>query len=164
MRKFLLNKALKANVNNQSYRGWGEVAGVQLLFDYQTNILRPEIDVLINALKKEGKWVDALIYFNKLKPKADILTDVYYLDDTMLLKKPRQTIIDRLNNDASVLIDWTLGKRSPNDFLAAHSKAAFKIGIDRHLPCFDLTISGHGNMPDKVIAEILKYLKLINHG
>lgn len=164
MRKFLLKRALKANAEKQAYRGWNELKGVQLLFDIQSNIPRPEIEALKSAIKKEGKWVDVMIYYNKLKPKAGGLPDVYYLDEAMIFRKPSQNIARRLNPDASVLIDWTLGQRSPNDFLAAQSKAQLKIGIDRHLPCFDLTISGQGNMPEKVIEEIIKYLKMINHG
>jgi len=163
MRKFLLNKAFRANQNRKNYPGWRAAKEVQLLFDEIPHSPRPEIEALKSALKKEGKRVDVMIYHNKLKPKAGALPDVYYLDEAMILKKPGQKITRRLNQDASVLIDWTLGKRCPNDFLAAESQAGLKIGIDRTLPCFDMVIAGHGNMPNKVIDEILKYLKMINN-
>jgi hypothetical protein len=164
LRKFLLKSALKAAPKQDVYAGWDAVKCVQLLFDVLPNQTRPEIDALQSVLKSEGKTVHTLIYHKGKKPKVNVGADMYFPTDLTLLRKPRKRVFERTAQNATVLIDWSTAATSPNDFLAIGSATSLKIGVGRNLPCFNITIAGQGNMPNKVIDELLKYLKMINHG
>ena len=164
VRNFLINRALKSAPEQCVYPGWEAVTHVQLLFDELPNQPRPEIEALQNALKKEGKTVQTLIYHKGKKPKLDAPVDRYYPKDLTLFRKPRKRIVAQTAQNATVLIYWSTIINSPNDFLAIGNNSLLKLGIGRNLPCFNITISANGIMPEKVIAEILKYVKMINHG
>jgi hypothetical protein len=163
-RNFLIKRALKSAPKQDAYPGWEAVTHVQLLFEELPNQPRPEIEALRNALEKEGKKVETLIYHKGKKPKIDAPADTYYPNDLTLFRKPRKRIVSQTSQSASVLIDWSTTAKCPNDFVAIGNNALLKLGIGRNLPCFNITISTNGIMPEKVIAEILKYLKMINHG
>ncbi len=162
MRSFLLNRSIKKHASPGQYVGWKRVQSIFILFDEHEGEHRPEIDELQQVLENEGKSVGLLKFASAKKPKENVPAATYFKADLNLTKKPKKHVAEMVPKSADVLIDWTKMPESPNDFLATDCNAGIKLGIDRSLPCFDITVSGQAFMPGKVIEEILKYLKLIN--
>jgi len=163
MRKYLLNKSLKAATASDGYAGFDAVSNVLVVYDLQPNEARPEIDELKKTLVALGKNVQLIGFKKERKPKEGAQASLYFSSDLTLIKKPGKKVLDTLPNSVDLLIDWTKEETSPNDFIASSTLAPLKVGIDRSLPCFAVVIQGYGHMPGKVIEEIIKYIKLINH-
>ena len=163
MRNFLLNRTLKKQPDQAKYNGFAAAKTVMLVFDETALEPRPEIEELKNLLEKEGKQVVPIRFYQAKKPKENLPPNTYFRADCALAKNPRKRVYNGLPSAVDVLIDWTKGNPSPNDFISARINAPLKLGVDRNLPCFALVIKGHGHMPGKVIEEIMKYIKLINH-
>jgi hypothetical protein len=162
MRNYLLNRHIKKNNLTHKYLGWGQIKTIALVYDVLDGDHRPEVFELIDILKKEGKTIHLLGYHYGKKPKENPPTDTYFKQDTTLIRSPKRQVRESMPGEVDLLIDWSKAPTSPNDFLAARIKSGLKLGIDRNLPCFDITIKGHEFMPDKVIEEVMKYIKMIN--
>lgn len=163
MRNFLLNRTLKKQSDQAKYNGFTAAKTILLVFDETALDPRPEIEELKTLLEKEGKQVVSIRFYQTKKPKENLPANTYFPADVTLARKPAKKVVANLPKTVDVLVDWTKGNPSPNDFISAAINAPLKLGVDRNLPCFALTIRGHGHMPGKVVEEIMKYLKLINH-
>jgi hypothetical protein len=162
MRNFLLNRYLKKNANVQDYVGWQAVKAIVLLYDVEQNGTRPEIGQLADRLITEGKTLSILCFQEGKKPAENVPQHTFYKKDTTLFGSPKSAVRERLPQQADILIDWTKAPTSPNDFFAARIKSGLKLGVDRTLSCFDVTIQGRQSAPEMVIEEIVKYIKMIN--
>lgn len=162
MRNFLLNWHLKKSSVPRQYIGWKKMKSVIIVYDVLDGDHRPEVFKLIELLKQEGKSVYILGYHYGKKPKENQPNDTYFKQDTTLIKSPKRQVRESLPGEVDLLIDWSKAPKSPNDFLTVRIKSGLKLGIDRNLPCFDITIKGHEFMPENVIEEVMKYIKLIN--
>ncbi len=145
------------------YAGWHNVKSVLLLCDEIQGNKNTAILALKELLEKEDKTINMLTFVAHKKPKENAQMDCYYTSDVTFFGRPKITVLQRLSNNVDVLIDWSTGTNSPNDFIAASSTASFKIGINQKLPCFDLEIKDDEQNRTLVIEQIEKYLKLINH-
>lgn len=164
MRNYLLHRALKKNTESTKYQGFLKLKTVLLVYDAEETETRKDVEQLRKALTDAGKQVTLFCYRSGKKPKENVPKNTYFTADVNMLKKPTNRVVANIPNVVDVLIDWTKATVSPNDFLAATTKATLKIGINKNLPCFALAIQDRGNPKEKVIEEVMKYLKLINHG
>ena len=163
MRKFLLNRQRSKAPSSKTYSGWDTAKTFQVVYDEMDDNPRPEITHLKELLEKENKVVSLLAFNLGKKPKEAVPANTFYKADLNLIGAVKAQVWAQFNADADVLIDWTNTEGTPVDFLVLKSESGFKISVGRTLPEFDLAITGKDSMPGKVIEEILKYLKMINH-
>lgn len=162
IRDYLLNKTL-LNAKAGPYVGWTKVKTVTILADTSTERNSSYIFLLKDRLEKDGKTTNFMTFAPQKRPKEKALQNTYYKSDLYLFGKPKKNVAEAISSDADVLINWALEEDSPNDFIAAAAKSSLKIGVGHTLSCYDLEIKDDANNPQKVVEEIIKYLKMINH-
>ena len=163
MRNYLLNRTLKKNNADATYKGFARLKTVLLVYDEPELAHRKDVQALAEALTASGKKVTTICLKQGKKPKENAAASMYFKADVSLIKKPMKHILSNLPASVDLLIDWTKEAGSPNDFIAASVHAPLKLGINKNLSCFALNIADKGHPEATVINEIMKYLKLINH-
>lgn len=164
LREFWLQWTLRKCNKSANYAGFLEAQHFLILFDFEPPTNRAEIDLLEKELIKTGKSVHKLGFVNQKNETKQTVVGRYFKNDLNWIKKPKKHVYSSLPPKLDVLIDWTVMPKSPNDFLVATLKAGLVVGVNRELPCFDVNISNNKAQKNElVIAEIMKYLKIINH-
>lgn len=162
-RSYFLKKAL-SKANSGVYKGWDDARDILIVYDQNSK----EDGLFINKLSKRFETDQKKVHFIKFiegkKPKENVPPNTYYKRDVTLCGKPKKAVVKGLDDSCDILVDWTKGEKSPNEFISIEMPAKFKVGINKQLPCFDMVVKNLDHEDDKIIEEILKYLKMINHG
>jgi hypothetical protein len=161
-RTYFLNKAIK-KAETSLYIGWQKVETITILYDAKEDADCTFISTLISELEKDGKKTDLLNFAAIKRPKENPAPNTYYNQDVDIFGQPKKRVLQKHHWQMDVLINWTTMQDSPNDFILAGAKCGLKIGVGKSLDCCDLVIKDQGENRQKVINEILKCLKMINH-
>ncbi len=167
IRNWQLNKLTKTNPKQSKYPGYKKVQSILFLCDTQDGNWPNSVFDMIRKSNADGKEVYSLLYCKRPRTKEEKRGDkptqknTYFSDQKNWFGKPKLgELAKTLPTKVDVIIDFTLSKSSPNDFIFAAVEAKFTVGIRPGK--YDLTVSLVDQDMDKTVSEINQLLKLIN--
>ncbi len=135
---------------------------VGLLFDATAKDSRDTVLRFADRLKNKGKEVKLLGYFNEKLKSADFTFD--HFDKTQLdwALRPRKEVASAfVLQRFDLLLNLSQKTVLPLDYIAAHSKARFRVGpFTENTVCYDLMIDQDERKGlDAFLQQVLYYLE-----
>ena len=141
--KSKLKRIYKKTSREKYFLNWKDIHTILVLFE--TSHLG-EVSVFINQLKKEGKKVTVCAYQKKNDKQDHSITGYHIISEKEVGKwfdNPLHTIAKELEMKTfDAVIDLTLVRNIPLEFLLAHTTASVKTGLKKtDFPQYDLAIT-----------------------
>ncbi|MDR0834044.1 MAG: hypothetical protein LBN93_07695 [Candidatus Symbiothrix sp.] len=147
MHKYLIKRALnkhyKRNVRDKRFLNLKDMQTILVLFDTKNT---EEITVFINQLKQLKKKVTVYAYKDK-DDETDYSRTNYRIitakeTDDLFQKKLREIVHELENEQFDAVIDLTIQRNLPLEYLLAHINATIKVGLKKNdFPQYDLSIT-----------------------
>lgn len=167
---YLIKKIIVSNQRSKATLNFDTAQNIALLIDASNERDYNLIKDFIKELREQKKNIKSISYFNqKETPKMEFSKLEYDFISNKELNwhyKANDIYIPAfVNENFDVLINLSINSPIPLNFIAAESKAKFKIGADSNWgsKIYDLHLELSIDTPQKTYLEHLKhYLKLIH--
>ena len=158
----LLRKELPPHQVKRSFIFWGNALSIGLLFDATSLDDRNIVLGFAERLKKKGKQVKLLGFFNAKLKSSDF--PFKHFDKKQLdwaLRPKKELTADFTNQSFDLLINLSKNSIVSLDYIAAHSKARFRVGPFTEITfCYDLMIEHDGKKGlEAFLKQVLHYLE-----
>ncbi|MCK4662259.1 MAG: hypothetical protein KAT68_05300 [Bacteroidales bacterium] len=167
--KFVLKKKLKKHFRNRQSFNLDTAKSIGIIFNISNEKYYPQVKELVNTLSKKDIEILALGY----SPSKDV-PDKYLFKqkikffsnkDLNWINFPISNIINQfINKDYDIMIDLSMEKFFPVDYIMAISNAKFKVGkfTEKNNYCdFMIDIKKNDNI-EYLSEQIIHYLSNIN--
>ncbi|MCU0348591.1 MAG: hypothetical protein MUC59_16760 [Saprospiraceae bacterium] len=137
-------------------------SSIGILFDGTEPAERETVLDYAEQLKKQGKKVKLLAFFNnKLKGESFAFPAFNRLQTDWALRPNSREALEFVEQPFDLLLNITKNTVLPLDYLAAHSKARFRVGpFTEKTFCYDLMIDLSGKSDLKAfLQQVVFYLK-----
>jgi hypothetical protein len=155
--KLRAQKYLSQNLREHRFVSYEKAKSVLLLFESEFNEKNPYIRKMIAQLQQDGKRVSAWGFIDKKEIMTSILPDfrILHHKQTDFFSKPSISFINELDNqEFDLLIDLTINKQLPLQYIAVYAKASCKIGIHKSdLSIYDFVIDVESLTNQSEISE-----------
>ena len=162
---YLEKKLDTASVSRKSI-SFEKARNIGILLDATNRENQVFADKYRDQLRKMGKKVNVLAYFNDSLTHNNILFDYFNNKNLNWYYQPKsKKVEDFMNTTFDVLISLHLDESPPLEFISAMSKAHMRVGQYREERefCYDLMIDINDNPDlDKFVNQVDLYLKIIN--
>lgn len=166
IRKALFDSYVRKHLRAVEYIAWADVKAVVLLA-HSSTISHDKLLDIVGMLRREQKTV--LAYYFVDNKQADIATDnsavrIVTRKDANWLQRPKAGVVpDAVNAD--IVVDLSFADLLFNAYLATVFRPKLicgATGVNRYMGYdFQISIPESDNKPAYLIAQIVKYLKMI---
>ncbi|GAB5558009.1 MAG: hypothetical protein SchgKO_22220 [Schleiferiaceae bacterium] len=167
VRNWQLKKLHQANPKNSKYPGFAKIKSILILGETENGDWPEPIFQWTLKLLSEGKEVYTFQHWDRKRTKEEskgekpLPKNTYFKDQTNWFGKPKLgEMAQKLPIQVDVIIDFTHGEKSANEFIFAGVKANFTVGV-AHGP-YDLTVSVNDGDYKATVDEMDQLLRLIN--
>ena len=157
-----LKKELPAHPIKRSSVFLDNAKTIGVLFDATLIDDRNTVQEFINTLKKGSKKVKAFGFFNKKLKSTDYPFKHFDKKQLDWVHRPKSGEANVFANEPfDLLINLSKKTTLPLDYIAAHSKAKFRVGpFTENIFCYDLMIEHNEKKGlDDFLKQVLHYLK-----
>jgi hypothetical protein len=157
-----LEKELPAHQLKRASMYLDNASSIGILFDGTEPAERETVLDYAEQLKKQGKKVKVLAFFNnKLKGDSFSFPAFNRLQTDWALRPNSREALEFKEQSFDLLLNLTKSTVLPLDYLAAHSKARFRVGpFTPKTYCYDLMIDHAGKSDLKTyLQQVVFYLK-----
>ena len=169
---FFLKKQLKSFKRERSVFNLDNGQSFGILYEAIDQESFETINNFVDVLKRAGKFVQVLGYVPAKRFEQDYFLKLdfhlyKYSDVNWSYTPSKQCVTDFIQRDYDVLIDLSLSDQFPLRYVAALSKAKFKIGkdsiINQNIYDMLITITGANFNLKEFIRTVRHYMSMINN-
>ena len=138
---------------------------VGILVDATDPDRRPLVQNFADKLKKQGKEVRLLGFFDSKQPVDNFTFKAFNRSEVDWLERPKGTVVDDfIRQKFDILISIHQDQKLPLEYIAASSHAQLRVGpYTDHTFCYDLMIEQNQELDlSKYLKEVIFFLNRMN--
>jgi hypothetical protein len=153
-------KFLAETPRERRFVSYAKAKSVLILFESDFMEKNPHIRKMISQLQQDGKKVSAWGFIDKKDVATSILPDfrILHHKQTDYFQKPLISYINELEDlEYDLLIDLTLKRVLPLEYISVYAKAFCKVGVSKNnLPIYDFVIDLENQTTESDSSELIE--------